>query len=90
MFLVFATSFVADRVRTAYCVYLSHLAESTLPMCCINVEGRDDLDAAVGLEEEVPPGPDWRRLTHISLFVLTGSELHKNVYVFTQLCTVRL
>ena len=28
--------------------------------------------------------------THISLFVLTGSELHKNVYVFTQLCTVRL
>ena len=28
--------------------------------------------------------------THISLFVLMGSELHKNVYVFTQLCTVRL
>ena len=26
--------------------------------------------------------------THISLFVLTGSELHKNVYVFTQLCTL--
>ena len=25
------------RVRTAYYVYLSHLAESTLPMCCINV-----------------------------------------------------
>ena len=32
---------MTDRVRTAYYidmyVYLSHLAESTLPMCCINV-----------------------------------------------------
>ena len=28
--------------------------------------------------------------THISLFVLTGSALHNNVYVYTQLCTVRL
>ena len=37
MFLTFATSFVTDRVRTAYYVYLSHLAEPTLPMCCINV-----------------------------------------------------
>ena len=37
MFLTFATSFVTDRVRTAYYVYVSHLAESTLPMCCINV-----------------------------------------------------
>ena len=36
-FLTSATSFVTDRVRTAYYVYLSHLAESTLPMCCINV-----------------------------------------------------
>ena len=25
--------------------------------------------------------------THISLFVLTGSALHNNVYAFTQLCT---
>ena len=34
--LTFATHFVPDRVHTAYYVYLSHLAESTLPMCCIN------------------------------------------------------
>ena len=32
-----ATYFVTDRVRTAYYVYFSHLAESTLPMCGINV-----------------------------------------------------
>ena len=30
MFLTFAPSFVTDRVRTAYYVYLSHLAESKL------------------------------------------------------------
>ena len=67
---IIETSFVTDRVRTAYYVHLSHLAESTLPMCCINV-----ILSLHSSTAPTPPLPLARDLTHSGLPLQGGNGL---------------
>ena len=56
------------------------------------VEGLEQLLILLAVVERVVVADDRVAVELLTslFFVLTGSALHNNVYVFTQLCTVRL